>query len=166
MAEASKSSPWVWISLGLIIGLFVAFVLFLDQKIVKTTNKPVPVDTTQQDSKKPIFDFYTVLPKREVDIPEPDLTENKPNKKSPQSQHAANVKYILQAGSFTSAEDAERQKAQLALVGLQSVVSKANVNGMVYFRVELGPFVDDGSYSEIKNLLIENDIAYIPKTVR
>ncbi len=166
MAEASKSSPWVWISLGLIIGLFVAFVLFLDQKIVKTTHQPVPANSAQEDSKKPIFDFYTVLPKREVDIPEPDVTESKPNKKSPQQQHSAKVQYILQAGSFTSAEDAERQKAQLAFVGLQSVVSKANVNGVVYFRVELGPFVDDGSYSEIKNLLIENDIAYIPKTVR
>jgi cell division protein FtsN len=168
MAEAGKSSPWVWISLGLIIGLFVAFVLFLDQKIVKTKHLPVPVNTTQEDSKKPIFDFYTVLPKREVDIPEQDSTENKPNKKSQQSkqsQHAANVKYILQAGSFKEAKDAERQKAQLALVGLQSVVSKANVNGVIYYRVELGPYVDDGSYSEVKNLLIENDIAYIPKTV-
>jgi cell division protein FtsN len=165
MAEVSKSSPWVWISLGLIIGLFVAFVLFLDQKIVKTTSKPVPADTTSEDSKKPIFDFYTVLPKREVDIPEPDLSENKLNKKSPKKQQTVKVQYILQAGSFTGAEDAERQKAKLALIGLQSVVSKANVNGVVYFRVELGPYVDDGSYSEVKNLLIENDIAYIPKTV-
>jgi cell division protein FtsN len=165
MAEASKSSPWVWISLGLIIGLFVAFVLFLDQKIVKTTHKPVPADTAQEDSKKPIFDFYTVLPEREVDIPEPDLTENRPNKKSPQQQHSTKVQYILQAGSFTSAADAERQKAQLALVGLQSVVSKANVNGVTYFRVELGPFADDGTLSGTKNLLIENDIAYISKTI-
>ncbi len=165
MAEAKKSSPWVWVSLGLIIGLFVAFVLFLDQKIVKTTHQPLPADTTQEDSKKPIFDFYTVLPKREVDIPEPDLSENKRNKKSPQKQPAAKVQYILQAGSFTTAEDAERQKAKLALVGLQSVVSKADVNGTVYFRVELGPFVDDGAYSEVKNLLIENDIAYIPKAI-
>jgi cell division protein FtsN len=167
MAEASKSSPWVWVSLGLIIGLFVAFVLFLDQKIIKTTtHKPVPADTAQEDSKKPIFDFYTVLPKREVDIPEPDLTDNKPNKKSAQTQqHAANVKYILQAGSFTNAADAERQKAQLALVGLQSVVSKASVNGVTYYRVELGPYADDGTLSGTKNLLIENDIAYISKTI-
>lgn len=165
MAEAGKSSPWVWISLGLIIGLFVAFVFFLDQKIVKTSHQPVPADTKREDSKKPIFDFYTVLPQREVDIPEPDLTENKPNINSPQNQQSTKVKYILQAGSFTNTEDAERQKAQLALVGLQSVVSKANVNGVIYFRVELGPFIDDGSYSEVKNLLIENDIAYIPKTV-
>jgi cell division protein FtsN len=165
MAEAGKSSPWVWISLGLIIGLFVAFVLFLDQKIVKTAQQPVPANTAKEDSKKPIFDFYTVLPQREVDIPEPDLTNNKLNKKSDQKQQASKVQYILQAGSFTRADEAERQKAQLALVGLQSVVSKANVNGVDYYRVELGPFVDDGSYSEVKNLLIENDIAYIPKTV-
>ncbi len=165
MAETGKSSPWVWISLGLIIGLFVAFVLFLDQKIVKTTHKPVPADTAQEDIKKPIFDFYTVLPKREVDIPEPDLSDNKPNKKSEQTQHAANVKFILQAGSFTNAADAERQKAQLALVGLQSVVSKANVNGVTYYRVELGPYADDGTLSGTKNLLIENDIAYISKAI-
>jgi cell division protein FtsN len=164
MAEAGKSSPWVWISLTLIIGLFVAFVLFLDQKIVKTTRQPLPANTTQQDSKKPIFDFYTVLPERVVDIPDPDLSENKLNKKSTTSKKAEKVKYILQAGSFKRASDAEKRKAELAFVGLQSSVSEASVNGETYFRVELGPYVDDGSYSQVKNLLIENDIDYIPKT--
>lgn len=165
MTETGKSSPWVWISLGLIIALFVAFVLFLDQKIVKTTQHPAPAEVSQPDIKKPIFDFYTVLPRREVDIPEPDLGDNKPNQQSSGNKPSAKVQYILQAGSFTSAADAERQKAQLALVGLQSVVSRANVNGVTYFRVELGPYVDDGDYSQVKNLLIENDIAYIPKTL-
>lgn len=164
MAEAGKSSPWVWISLGLIIALFVAFVLFLDQKIVKTSQRSSAAETAQPDLKKPIFDFYTVLPQRELDIPEPDLSDNRPNKQSAASKPSAKVQYILQAGSFTSASDAERQKAQLALVGLESVVSRANVNGVTYYRVELGPYKDDGAYSQVKNLLIENNFDYIPKT--
>lgn len=162
MAEADKSSPWVWISLGLIIALFVAFVLFLDQKIVKTTRHPVASEKSQVQDNKPIFDFYTVLPEREIDIPEPDLTGSKPNARS--GANANNkVQYILQAGSFLKQADAEKVKAELAFLGLQSVVSPADVNGVMHYRVELGPYVDDGSYSQVKNLLIENRIDYIPK---
>jgi cell division protein FtsN len=162
MAEADKSSPWVWISLGLIIALFVAFVLFLDQKIVKTTRHPVASEKQQTQDNKPIFDFYTVLPERAVDIPEPDLSNSKPNGKAAGTGDNK-VQFILQAGSFLKQADAEKVKAELAFLGLQSVVSPADVNGVMHYRVELGPYVDDGSYSQVKNLLIENRIDYIPK---
>lgn len=165
MSEAKKSSPWVWISLGLIIGLFVAFVLFLDQQIVKTSQPVVSTESSNDKTAKPIFDFYTVLPRREVDIPEVDTSGSQPNSHSGQNKPSELAKYILQAGSFLKVQDAERRKAELAFVGLQAGVSQATVKGVVHYRVELGPFVDDGTYSQVKNLLIENNIDYIPKSV-
>ena len=68
MNESTKSSPWVWISLGLIIGLFVAFILFLDQNIVKNSRQESKALESKGITTKPVFDFYTVLPERKIDI--------------------------------------------------------------------------------------------------
>ena len=77
MSEAKNSSPWVWISLVLIIGLFVAFILFLDQNIVKSGRQENQVVESTGVNTKPVFDFYTVLPNREIDIP--DSVDSEPN---------------------------------------------------------------------------------------
>lgn len=163
MSEAGKSSPWVWISLVLIIALFVAFVLFLDQKIVKNSRQQAAPSPQQEISSKPIFDFYTVLPKRQVDIPETSVeTPDVPNA-SP-SVSASKGKLMLQAGSFQKLVDADRRKAELALLGLEATIKQAQVNGQTYHRVELGPFEDDGFYSQVQRRLIENDIAFMPRS--
>lgn len=164
MSEANKSSPWVWISLALIIALFVAFVLFLDQKIVNNSRPPATPSPQKEISSKPIFDFYTVLPKREVDIPE---TSVEPGQVSPSGQPAASsrTKLMLQVGSFQKPEDADRRKAELAFLGLEASVKQAQVNGQTYHRVELGPFEDDGFYSQVQRRLIENDIAYMARSI-
>ena len=70
MAQKKKStSPWVWLFLLLVLGSFVAFVLFLDKKIIKSGTG----DSQQQESSgsenKPTIDFYSVLPQRKVEIP-------------------------------------------------------------------------------------------------
>lgn len=165
MSTSSKSSPWVWISLALIITMFVAFILFLDQKIVKDSQLNSVQEQSDNDPGEPVFDFYTVLPQRGVDIPEPE-GESVPNKRAADTANASQERYLLQAGSFREAVDAERRKAELALLGLESSVRTASVSGKIYHRVELGPFVDDGFFSRVKSRLIENDIQYIAKSAQ
>ncbi len=165
MASNSKSSPWVWISLAVIVGLFAAFILFLDHKIVKQGRQNTPVPSTQEDNAQPIIDFYSILPDREIEIPDRPETEGSKDNFGNES-HAKNTKYILQAGSFKKPEDAERRKAELAMLGLEAIIKRAEVEGVSYHRVELGPFIDDGDYSQIKNRLISSDIKYIAKTIR
>ena len=164
MAQGKQKSPWVWISLLVIIGLFVSFILFLDQKIVKGTRSPDTAEAGSARNAEPVFDFYTVLPERGVDIPTgsslPGADQQRP------ADLPDTVRYVLQAGSFARPEDAERRKAELAFLGLESSVRKADVAGRIYHRVELGPFDDDGRLSSIKNRLIENDINYIAKSMR
>jgi cell division protein FtsN len=168
VADSKQKSPWIWISLLLIIGLFIAFILFLDQKIVKGSHKPDAVNPQQDSRGEPVFDFYTVLPERGVDIPSsPRPTDSvKPQKDDKKNNLSSQASYVLQAGSFARAQDAERRKAELAFLGLESSVREASVGGKVYHRVELGPFADDGRFSSIKNQLIENDINYIAKSIR
>ncbi len=48
--------------------------------------------------------------------------------------------YLLQAGAFPSAADAETLKAKMAMLGLVANVQSVDVNGQTYHRVRLGPF--------------------------
>jgi len=68
MAAKKSGSRWVWIILLLIIGLFAAFVFFLDTKVDKGEIAK-PAEATQKKDDKPRIDFYKILPDRTVDIP-------------------------------------------------------------------------------------------------
>lgn len=163
MTASNKSSPWIWFTLILLVAMFAAFILFLDQKIVKSgRQQPGPAVTTEISS-EPVIDFYTVLQDREVEVPVPiakprEIMEGQPlpARKEP--------RFLLQAGSFREMKDADRRKAELALLGLEAAIKRAEVDGELYHRVELGPFSDDGFYSEVRNRLIANDIQFIAKS--
>ena len=164
MNETNKPSPWIWISLGLIIGLFVAFILFLDQNIVKNGRQETQARTETNTKAKPIFDFYKVLPERTMDIPESTDTQlNIPN--IPSKTNPTGGSFIMQAGSFQKMQDAERQKVELTLKGFEPVVNTASVKGVNYYRVELGPF-NEHEYSKVQKSLIEHDINFLRKNIK
>ena len=48
--------------------------------------------------------------------------------------------YFVQAGAFTRNEDAEQQKAKLALIGQGAKVTEREQAGRTVYRVRLGPF--------------------------
>lgn len=48
--------------------------------------------------------------------------------------------YFVQAGAFRSAEDAEAQRAKLAMLGIEALVSEREQSGRTVFRVRVGPF--------------------------
>ncbi len=48
--------------------------------------------------------------------------------------------YLVQAGAYTRAEDAEQQRAKLALLGLQASITEREQAGRTVYRVRLGPF--------------------------
>jgi len=89
------------------------------------------------------FEFYKVLP----DKPEGGATKQAKPQAIP---HAVNppakstvdsALYFVQAGAFQNADDAEKLKAKLALVGLEASVQNADVPGKgVFHRVRLGPY--------------------------
>ena len=163
MAQKQSTSPWVWISLLLILASFVAFVLFLDQKIVNSgTNANKPQESSNSVN-KPTIDFYSVLPKRKVDIPIDE--EDRDAIENPSFNKQAVDKSILQVGSFHSSGEADSLKAQLAFLGLQATVKSAVVNNKTWHRVQLGPFSSETKLSRAKNLLIENDIRYMQRSL-
>ena len=163
MAQKQSTSPWVWALLLLLLLSFVAFILFLDQQIVSQAGREDLPAQTSASIDKPKIDFYEVLPRREVEIPITE--EEKQAMENPVINKQAQDQFILQVGSFQSAAEADSLKAQLAFLGLQASVQSAEVNAETWHRVQLGPFASNSKLSRAKNLLIENDIKYIQRSL-
>ena len=48
--------------------------------------------------------------------------------------------YFVQAGAFRTPQDAETQRAKLAMLGIDAQVTEREQNGRTVFRVRVGPF--------------------------
>ena len=164
MAQKQSKSIWVWASLLLILGAFVAFVLFLDQELVNNGSSKAPEAEKPVSANKPTIDFYSVLPKRQVEISIPE--EDRAAIENPVINKEVVGKSILQVGSFHSAGEADSLKAQLAFLGLEASVKSALVNDTTWHRVQLGPFDSETGLSRVKNLLIKNKIKYMQRSAQ
>lgn len=163
MAQKQSTSPWIWAFLFLLLLSFVAFILFLDQKIVSSGAGSSHESSESDGENKPTIDFYSVLPKREVEIPISD--EDRAAIENPSINKEAVDQSILQVGSFQSMDEADSLKAQLAFLGLEAKIKSAVVNDETWHRVQLGPFTSETSLSRAKNLLIENNIKYMQRSL-
>ncbi len=204
MSHKKPMSGLAWMFSGLAIGLFAAFLVYLDkqpaeeisfteavkQELEKARTKNKDAAETKKKSlgntattkdkptkkiEKPKFEFYTILSELEVFIPEPEIeTERKHKKPKTTSKstitHSTNkVKdknrpkskqknYLLQAGSFKNKQDAERLKASLALLGVQSSIQSININKDNWHRVRIGPFSNPDRLHETLATLKQNNI--------
>ena len=163
MAAKQTTSPLAWTFLLLMLGAFIAFVLYLDRQIGHRTVSEPSVQTSPSPETKPVIDFYQVLKDRKVDIPISE--EDQQAIDNPTLNKEASGKAILQVGSFQSAADAESLKAKLAFLGLQARVEAATVNNDTWHRVQLGPFDSETKLSQARNRLIENQIDYMQRNL-
>ena len=67
--------------------------------------------------------------------PAPAVAASKPG-----SQAAAIASFFVQAGAYAKPEDAEAQRAKLALMGFGTKITEREQAGRTVFRVRLGPF--------------------------
>ena len=162
MANKQSSFSWAWVLLFLMLGLFAAFIFFLDQKIVKNNPATPTIETKKQQADKPRIDFYSILPDRVVDIPVSE--EDQQAIENPSINKVVGETIILQVGSFQSVTDADSLKAQLALLGLEAKIEAAEVNNDTWHRVLLGPYGNNSELSRTKNQLIGNSIKFMQRT--
>lgn len=59
---------------------------------------------------------------------------------APAAPGAEPFTYFVQAGAFRTPEDAESQRAKLAMLGMDAQISEREQNGRTVFRVRVGPF--------------------------
>ena len=152
---------------GLTIGLAVAFAIYINDRTPGIPVRPVAEqpsnvdDNNEQASNQPVappatrFDFYSMLPKFEVIIPEqePDVQLET----GPQAVVEPGV-YILQAGSFREYKDADRRRATLAMQGIVSKIQRVTIDDKTYHRVRIGPIDDLNELNVLRSRLREAHI--------
>ena len=171
---------WPWLLSGLAIGLVVSATVWWwlnggrdrpAAQAVVTTKKAAPDTGRRQPTQTastgqtgapppegPRFDFYRLLPKMEVVIPEEELNRERA---SLPKRHDKGP-FIIQAGSFRRHEEADNLKARLALMGIESDIQSIVVgNGQTWHRVRIGPFRDTRTLRKIRRRLRRARIEFV-----
>jgi cell division protein FtsN len=130
------------------------------ESVEKKAEPPVVTATVSAipEPEEPRYDFYTILPQAEVVVPDYEIKTRVREELVGKSKA---VKYVMQAGSFREAAEADHQKAKLALLGIEARVEKAKVGSVIWHRVKIGPYDNPTSVTTIKELLQKNGFAVI-----
>ena len=178
-AAAGRSSAVLPFLAGLSIGLLVAFAVFLfhyqellqgeaPQITVHNAAQPAATDAqsvprepapeAEAEPPAPTFDFYQILPNREVSMSEWEAETPATVPVDPSEDRL----FILQVGSFKTTEAADQIKAELALLGIEADVQRVVINGQdVVHRVRIGPFKSRQTFEDTRQRLIANDLDFV-----
>jgi cell division protein FtsN len=185
---------WQWLVAGAAIGI-VAFAAWQfrgrwnpSDGILPQPNPDAtaPIATTdpaivpEPERPKIKFDFWYILPEKEVVIPDAELAEqaqaeaqraaaaeaaaasasSEPSASPPPSIEPAPAvgAYLLQAGAFHGQDEAEALKARIALTGEVARVETAQINGTTVYRVRMGPYASAGTLAAAKQALVSHGI--------
>ncbi len=183
--------------LALGLGLAAAYLMFGDRQkldaILPQPNPQAEAPAPRRDAEpvaqepeeateapKPTYDFYTVLPEKEVELPGETAETAAPGSTAPASTApttapaatagtttpsaapAAPSGLQLQAGAFGNAGDAEALRARLALVGQMARIETVQANGRTLHRVRLGPYADVAARDAAQKALADAGITAAP----
>jgi cell division protein FtsN len=164
----SPSCPpgWAWLLAGILIGVFISFLVYLREiaprslppETALVTSQPLTTETTQDgQSSKPSLDlqFYDLLPDSKVNVPS--------TQESTQSESEFPItvsgRYLLQVGSYQNEQEAEGLKNYLVnSLGIPAQIEKTNLSSGRWYRVQIGPSDDLETLNKIGAKLDENKI--------
>jgi len=172
---AGGFSGWIGVLCGLALGLAVAGIVYLkdrhsDSPTVQSAKAGKKKshgahgaevsDAEAADSGAPeepakSYDFYSMLPKFEVVVPEKDKDVKPDIRGVPETRRGT---YVLQAGSYKNFADADRVRAQLALQGVESKVQKVSVDNDTWHRIRIGPISKLDELNRLRTLLRKADV--------
>ncbi len=189
---APKRNCIFWFISGALLGAFAVGLLWLqlDPALIrsgaKLDDKMVPRPKVDQNQPPPAsgldtFEYAGILENLEVLVtadeavapPPKPKPEAKPKpeparvaeaappaaKKQPAAKHDA---WVLQIGSFRKAADAEKLKARLAFMGIETRIQRIVINGKdTFHRVRSGPYHKQKELDQVRQLLTRNKIKSI-----
>ena len=136
--SAPRRSPWLYFAVGMLTGAAATVLVY--------------------------FNEFVPVPEMEVAVPDEEL---KPGSAETRNTPAAPATYYLQAGSFRRPEEADKMKANLAFLGLESSIQTVAINGAdTWHRVRIGPFSDLADLNDARRRLMDNEIESIVLKVR
>ena len=182
--SSSKSKPargWRWFLAGLLIGiagtLFAEFQeYFSAEGVVQAVREATSSNDSvagvkvrkkepEAKSKRPRFEFYTMLPEMEVAVPENELTANTTT--ATRQAESKDVTYVLQAGSFRDLAQADRLKAELTLMDMPVKIQTVSIDGgSKWHRVRVGPFANLQALNAARAELQSNGLKVMVLKVR
>lgn len=164
---------WVWLCIGVVLGLILSAVVLIGDWAPSLRSHDLPTPQPNASAPAPAepgvadadntsdYDFYSVLPEMEVLIPDAELSA-KARAEATRTEEPSAAKtgggYLLQAGSFPNAADADAVKARLALLGFRAHIQPVTINGKTWNRVRLGPYNSAATLEEAKQKLAANGI--------
>jgi cell division protein FtsN len=167
----SGFSGWTGVLCGLAVGLGVAAVVYIkdhrpDAQTARSTkaekkksraNEMPEAETAESGAEEPAksYDFYDMLPKFEVVVPEKEKDVRPDIKSVPETRRGT---YVLQAGSYKNFADADRVRAKLALQGVESKVQKVSVDNDTWHRIRIGPISKLDELNRLRQILRKADV--------
>jgi cell division protein FtsN len=183
--RSDRMPGWMGMMTGLVIGLTVAFFVYISelkppaqlkssvqeqkQAAIKAVDKAGQsigdaVEDATED-KVITFDFYDMLPNLDVDVYEDDPPARVVTRSAPPTRASTPGIYILQAGSFSKVEDANRRKAEMALLGVRSEIKRGNANDRTVYRVYTSPMDSPDEVNRVSDTLRNSNIEILLKRV-
>jgi cell division protein FtsN len=176
--SSNASLPgWIWLVVGLSIGLVVAAIVYVSKPKPILPSSPsataagasaggkAPASATPPGQiplppKQPSrFSFYEMLPSYEVVIPREDAKASSKAGKPTTAEIAAPGQYLIQVGSYKTRDEADRARANLALLGVESRIEQVTIDqSETWFRVRIGPESSLAKAQETLDRLDENGI--------
>jgi cell division protein FtsN len=70
--------------------------------------------------------------------------------------------HYLQVGSFSTPQEADNRKAELAMQGQEASVRQVMVQDKTYYRVVLGPFPSVNEINRLRSALARTGVESVP----
>jgi cell division protein FtsN len=146
--RAGGLPAWAWLAFGLSVGLAVAAFVYVGRPQsaapppAAAAEAELPVAAARRPAgqlplppeEKERFTFYKDLKNQQVYIPR----DERPPSAKPAP--ASEPLYLIQVASFRAPAEADREKARLALLGVETRIEKVTVDDRdTYYRVRIGP---------------------------
>ncbi len=172
---ASKSGFGTWFYGFLVggvvgVGACAATALFISNapipfinKVMQASEKINPIaDGSIPDPNKPLSasgGSPSSAPKSKVVTVEPPSTEQSAAETKIQQEQGS--RFVVQAGSFRTKDDAENRRGELGMLGYESRITQRTENGVTLYRVRLGPFGTIQEANDVKTRLGESSISAV-----
>lgn len=121
---------------------------------VAQAKTPEPQQPEKPEPKGPKFEFYRILPGKEVTVPEHEISSRIREEQTSKTKDAT---YILQIAAFDELAQADALKAKLALLNFQTKIEKAKLGNTYKYRVRIGP-AQIADINNIKNRLKQQGV--------
>lgn len=127
-------APVPWLRIIVTLALIIAFAYFLWSIRNSAEEQPEVLQEPEKEQQEALpappeeeWEFVETLPQQTVEVELPEEVDS-------------DIRWLMQCGSFRSADQAEQMRAKIAFQGLESQIRPSDGKNGRWYRVILGPY--------------------------